>query len=93
MTELEKQFEKIEKAFEKHAYDDLRHFAELADTLKRIEQKVDGQMLVLEPIAKAYNGILFSRQFLLGLSGVVIAIGAIGGGMYWLVNALVHKGP
>lgn len=81
----------LQDMFEKHAYDDMSHFGELKQTLDRIEKKTDAQSTILQPIAEAYSGIMFSRKFIVGLSGVVLAIGAIGAGFFWLINSVIQK--
>ena len=89
--------------FHDHAQDDERHFGELKESflelkvgfkeLKeaaiRIEKKQDEQAMALTPLTEAYNGVLFSKKFVVGLSGVVLAVGAIGAGMIWLINAAI----
>ena len=49
------QVAKIADAFEKHSYDDLRHFAELGAALTRIEKTLEAQGKTLAPIARTFE--------------------------------------
>lgn len=45
----------------------------------------------LNPLTEAYSAVLFSKNFIVGLAGVIIAIGAVGAGFIWLINSAVEK--
>ncbi len=91
MKEIRDELEKMKDSFEKHAYDDMTHFGELKAVLDRIEKKTDAQSTILQPIAEAYSGFLFSRKFIVGVSSVVLAIGAIGAGVIWVINSAIGR--
>lgn len=87
-TELVNKFEQIHSAFEKHAYDDLTHFAELAETLKRIEQKTDAQSTILQPMAETYATATTLGKWLMP---ILLAISLIVGIVWGVIQITLHK--
>lgn len=87
MNDLEKQFKKISDNFEKHAYDDLTHFAEMAATLKRIEEKTDAQSIILDdqqntlkPIMKTFDAAsTLGKWVMLFLVALSLLVGIVWG--------------
>ncbi len=65
---------------------------ELQDSLDHQKKAIEDMSRKLDPIVDVYKAVLLSRSFLIGLSGLVIAITAIGVGFSWLVNSVMHKG-
>lgn len=77
----------------------LAHISEtvgrLAESQLRIEDKLDPEsdnyiLNSVAPLLEIYNGALFAKKFVIGLSVVVLAIGAVGGGVIYLVNWIRH---
>lgn len=60
-----------------------------------INRNLENDMKVMkeqvEPLLLAYNSIVFTRKLIIGVSGFVVALVAIGGTISWVVNAVVHK--
>ncbi len=56
-----------------------------ASALEELSKKLD-------PILDVYRAVLLSKSFIMGVSGLVIAVTAIGVGFTWLINSVVHKG-
>ena len=77
-------YEKLAEAFKDHAESDERNFAEIKADIKEIK-------LMLRPLTEAYSGVMFSKSFLMGLAGVILAIGAIGTGIFWLINTATNR--
>ena len=80
MTSLEQ----INEHFKDHAESDERNFKEIREMLVEINKKLD-------PVVDVYKAVLLSKGFVVGLASVILAIGAIGAGIVWLVNESVHK--
>jgi len=85
------ELETLQEQFKEHAKDDERHFAEIRESIERVEKKVDALAMALAPLTDAYNGILFSKKFLVGVSAFVIAIAAIGGAVMWVINHSIQR--
>lgn len=81
----------------------LAHISEtvgrLAESNIRVEDKLnpDSENYILSaveqqiaPLVEVYNGALFAKKFIIGLSVLVIAISAIGAAAIWLVNYIRH---
>lgn len=81
--------EQLQESFKDHALDDERHFRELGAMIQNLEKKIDTQTELLKPVLEAYDGILFSKKFIVGTASVVLAIAAIGGGVIWLIGTAV----
>jgi hypothetical protein len=67
------------------------HIQSDQENFKKINEKLDRIDIKLDPLTQAYDGILFSKKFLLGMAGIVLAISAIGGGFIWLINSVIHR--
>lgn len=81
----------------------LAHISEtvgrLAESQQRIENKLDPEndawiLTPMEeriaPILEVYDGALFAKKFVIGLSILILAIGAIGGGVIYAFNWVRH---
>ena len=75
------EIERLREAFKDHAESDERNFLALQKTLEEINKKLD-------PVVDVYKAVLLSRSFITGVASVVVAIGAIGAGIMWVIN---HK--
>ena len=78
------ELDKLAEAFKDHAESDERNFAEIKKGIEEIK-------VALTPLTEAYSGILFSRKFLTGLAAIVLALGAIGGGVYWIIDSVKNR--
>lgn len=76
--------EQLSEHFKDHADNDERNFKEIREMLVEINKKLD-------PVVDVYKAVLLSKGFVVGLASVILAIGAIGAGIVWLVNESVHK--
>ncbi len=92
--DIAEQIRKIADAFEKHGYDDLKHFAELGSTLKRIEEKTDAQTKQLEeqqktlaPIALTYGTMGTLGRWMMPLT---VFVSLIVGIIWGLVQIIFH---
>ena len=61
------------------------------DSLAQIQNSLNEIKAQLAPLTEAYQGILFSKKFIVGLGGAILAIGAVGAGIIWIVNAASNK--
>ncbi len=68
-----------------------------ADIMRAIEKSHAEQMerhdltdAKIDPLIEIYDGAMFARKFIIGLSTIVLSIAAVGGGMYWVVNWIRH---
>lgn len=81
----------------------LAHISEavgrLTESQQRIEDKLDPENDAwilspmeqrMAPILEVYDGALFAKKFVIGLSILILAIGAIGGGVIYAVNWIRH---
>lgn len=77
-------------------HNDLR-FQHIEDTLANVTQELkdmreenkqfrDEIMEAIRPLTEAYQGVLFGKKVLTGLSAVVLAFATIGGGILYLGN-------
>lgn len=64
---------------------------QLTDDISSLRESVAELKANLDPIKDAYSAVLFSKQFIIGLAGVILAVGAVGAGFIWLINAAVQK--
>ncbi len=87
MEELRSQLAKIADAFEKHGYDDLVHFAEIAATLKRIEITQQEQGVILEPIRETFQTTTTLGKWLMPL---LVAV-SLGVGIVWGIIQIITK--
>lgn len=60
----------------------------MLDEQKKAIQRISDK---LDPIVDVYKAVILSKSFVLGLSGVIVAIAAIGMGFTWLINSVIHK--
>lgn len=74
----------LREDFHDHSVRDEERFQEIHKVLERIDQKLD-------PIVDVYKATLLSKSFITGVASVIIAIGAIGAGIVWLINHAVDK--
>lgn len=90
--------DKNSRALEKHAEHDasvqeynLQFQREQLAATADVRKSLDEIKISLAPLSEAYGGAIFARKFVMGIAGVVIAIGAIGAGIIWVINAAVNK--
>lgn len=76
--------EQLAEHFKDHADNDERNFKEIREMLLEINKKLD-------PVVDVYKAAMLSKGFIVGLASVVVAIGAIGAGIVWLINQAIHK--
>ena len=76
--------EKLTEAFKDHAESDARNFEAIAKTLEEINKKLD-------PVVDVYKAVMLSKGFIVGLASIVLAIGAIGAGIVWVINQAISK--
>ena len=69
---------------EEHTRLDNERFDEISKKLDIIKEKLD-------PILDVYTAVILSKSFITGVAAVIVAIGAIGAGIVWFVNSVVHK--
>ena len=69
---------------EDHIAKDELCFDEIRHTMNCLSKKLD-------PITDVYKAVLLSKTFVAGLGLVVMSIGAIGAGVVWLVNSVIHR--
>ena len=85
----------LRQDFKDHAELDEKNFLELKkeinDGLANISVHLKKMGDAIDPLSDAYNGILFSKKFIVGVSSVVIALAAIGAGVIWVVNSAITK--
>lgn len=81
---MEQELVQLHEDFKLHLQSDATNFAEIKDSLNKIDKKLD-------PLTQAYEGVMFSKKFIVGLASVVIAIAAVGGGVIWLVMTIVNS--
>ena len=74
----------LRKDFEAHMVSDTNNFQEIHKKLDLINSKLD-------PILDVYRSVLLSKGFIMGLAGVIVALGAMGAGISWLINSVVQK--
>ena len=74
----------LRKDFESHMISDTNNFQEIHKKLDLINSKLD-------PILDVYRSVLLSKGFIMGLAGVIVALGAMGAGISWLINSVVQK--
>lgn len=83
----------IREDFKDHAVSDARNFAALRDDMRKGFGDVNVGLRemgeALAPLSEAYSGLLFSKKFIVGIAGVVLAIAAVGGAIIWIVNASI----
>ena len=91
--ELLKTINEINKQFVEHALEDMANFKTIHDHIESVATKQDIKELSdkIDPVIDAYKAVLFSKTFIGGLATVVLSISAIGAGLYWLINSVVHK--
>jgi len=101
------ELQQLHNDFLEHAKEDARFQGSLLETLegiknkldpdhesyinKKIEEDIKIMKDQMEPLLLTYNGIQFGRQFIVGVSGVVVALAGIGGVIYGAINFLTHK--
>lgn len=78
------EFAELRKDFEQHMISDSNNFQEIHKKLDLINSKLD-------PILDVYRSVLLSKGFIMGLAGVIVALGAMGAGLSWLINSVVQK--
>jgi hypothetical protein len=76
--------ELLRKEFEEHIEVDAKNFEEIKKMFDTINAKLD-------PILDVYRSVILSKSFIMGLAGVIVAIGAITTGVIWLINSAVNK--
>lgn len=61
---------------------------DLPDTekLNYIIQKLES----IDPIVAAYDGVLFGKKVIMGISGVIIFLASVGGAVLWLIDFIRH---
>lgn len=62
------------------------------DDIAELKQDMARLVKQIEPLIEVYDGALFARKFVIGLSSIIVAIGLIGGGVIWLVTWIRHGG-
>lgn len=76
--------ELLRKEFEEHIVADARNHEEIKKMFDTINAKLD-------PILDVYRSVILSKSFIMGLAGVIIAIGAIASGLVWIINSAVER--
>lgn len=76
--------ELLRKEFEEHIQADARNHEEIKKMFDTINAKLD-------PILDVYRSVILSKSFIMGLAGVIIAIGAIASGLVWIINSAIEK--
>lgn len=62
----------------------------LTENMGSVSKQVEAVKTQIEPLVEIYDGAQFARKFVVGLSVVIIAIGAIGAGFYALIGWIRH---
>lgn len=71
---------------------EIRHMVlDVQQNIKLLQQQVEGLQHRSEPMISLFNGMAVVKNIVVGLAAVIIAIGAIGAGVIWLINAAVNK--
>lgn len=86
LDQLSKDVSTLTHEFSRHADQDADNFVAIRETLVSLQGTLAELHETIAPIAKAYNGFVFSKEFVIGLSSVVLAVGGIGAGIMWLVG-------
>lgn len=81
----------LHEDFVLHSQADAENFKDIKDGMLAIRSDICEVKESLEPLTEAYSGFLFSKKFIVGFASVILAIGAIGAGIIWLVNSVVQK--
>lgn len=78
------ELEQLREDFKEHTTLDERNYIEIKTMLTTINTKLD-------PILDVYRSIIISKSFILGLSGVIVGITAIGAAFIWIINSAIQK--
>lgn len=60
-----------------------QHFVE--NDFKAVKERVEK----FEPVLDAYDSVIFSKKFIVGLGSIIGSIAAVGAGILWLVDELI----
>lgn len=61
----------------------------MADILENLTKKFEDFDTRTKPIVDVYNGVLTVKSIVVGLASVLIALGAIGTGVFWVINSAI----
>lgn len=76
--------QRLHEDFQLHLESDRKNF-------EQINAKLDVITTGLKSWTETYDGVMFTRKFLIGTAGLILAIAAIGGGFMWVVDYIRQK--
>lgn len=63
----------------------------LSEAVEKLHEEMVAFKEETKPILDVYNGALTIKTIIVGFASVVLALGAIGAGVIWVVNAVIQK--
>lgn len=74
----------LRQRFEEHIKDDEARYEKIEAMFNTINNKLD-------PILDVYRSVILSKSFIMGLAGVIVAVGAMASAFIWLINSAIEK--
>ena len=74
----------LRQRFEEHIKEDEVRYLKIEEMFNTINAKLD-------PILDVYRSVILSKSFIMGLAGVIVAIGAIAAGVVWIINSAIDR--
>ena len=81
----------LQRELHQHTTDDIKRFAEITETLKRLEGKVDALNEIVKPMANLWSSSITMGSLIKNVGSVILAIGFIGVGIMWAINHSITK--